>query len=70
MPCCAAAGVGVLSWGAPSLRLASAVWLGLLGVVVALSKGEMFFHALVLVVAVGAGVSAAVLGCLAYVRAG
>jgi hypothetical protein len=78
----AAAGVGVLRWGAPSLRLASAVWLGLLGVAVALSKGEMFFHALVLsalpgtamrvaaVVAIGAGASAAVLGCDAYVRAG
>jgi hypothetical protein len=78
----AAAGVGVLCWGAASLRLASAVWLGLLGAAVALSKGEMFFHALVLsalpgtamrvasVVAVGTGASAAVLGCLAYVRAG
>lgn len=78
----AAAGVGVLRWGAPSLRLASAVWLGLLGVAVALSKGEMFLHALVLsalpgtamrvaaVVAIGAGASGAVLGCVAYVRAG
>lgn len=78
----AAAGVGVLRWGAPSLRLASAVWLGLLGVAVALSKGEMFLHALVLsalpgtamrvaaVVAIGAGASGAVLGCFAYVRAG
>ena len=58
------------------------MWLGLLGVAVALSKGEMFFHALVLsalpgtamrvaaVVAIGAGASAAVLGCVAYVRAG
>jgi len=46
------------------------------------SKGEMFFHALVLsalpgtamriaaAVAVGSGASGAVLGCLAYVRAG
>lgn len=78
----AAAGVGVLRWGASSLRLAAALWLSLLGLAVALSKGEMFFHALVLsalpgtamrvaaVVAVGAGASGAVLGCLAYVRTG
>jgi len=49
---------------------------------VGVSKGEMFFHALVLsalpgtamriaaAVAVGSGASGAVLGCLAYVRAG
>jgi hypothetical protein len=78
----AAAGVGVLRWGASSLRLASAVWLSLLGVAVGLSKGEMFFHALVLSalpgtairiaagVAVAAGAAGTVHGCLAYVRAG
>lgn len=78
----AAAGVGVLCWGASSLRLASAVWLGLLGAAIGLSKGEMFFHALVLsalpgtamriaaVLAVGSGACGAVLGCLAYIRAG
>jgi hypothetical protein len=78
----AAAGVGVLRWGPSSLQVASAVWLSLVGLAVGLSKGQMFFHALVLsavpgtamrvaaVVAVGAGVSGAVLGCLAYVRAG
>jgi hypothetical protein len=77
-----AAGVGVLQWGPSTLRLASSVWLSLLGLAVGLSKGEMFFHALVLaalpgtamriagVVAVAAGASGAVLGCLAYVRAG
>ena len=69
-------------WGPSSLRLAAAVWLSLLGLAVGLSKGEVFFHALVLsslpgaatriaaVVAIGAGVAGAVLGCLAYVRAG
>jgi len=77
-----AAGIGVLRWGAPGLRLASAVWLGLVGLAVGLSKGEVFLHALVLsalpgqatraavVVGVGSGIVAAVLGCLAYVRAG
>jgi hypothetical protein len=78
----AAAGVGVLRWGPSSLRLAAAVWLSLVGLAIGLSKGEMFFHALVLsslpgtatriaaVVAIGAGSSGAVLGCLAYLRAG
>lgn len=75
-----AAGLGVLRWGPPAARLPSALWLGLVGLAVGLSKGQVFLHALVLsalpgtvvrlgaTIAIGAGLSAAVAGCIAYVR--
>jgi hypothetical protein len=60
----------------------AALWLSLLGLAVGLSKGEMFFHALVLsalpgtamrvfdVAAVAAGVAGAVSASITYARAG
>jgi len=75
-----AAGLGVLRWGPPAARLPSALWLGLVGLAVGLSKGQVFLHALVLsalpgtvvrlgaTVAIGAGLAATVTGCVAYVR--
>jgi hypothetical protein len=74
------AGLGVLRWGPPAARLPSALWLGLVGLAVGLSKGQVFLHALVLSalpgtvvrlgasIAIGAGLGAAVTGCVAYVR--
>jgi hypothetical protein len=65
------AGFGVLRWGPPAGRLPSVLWLGLVGLAVGLSRGEVFLHALVLsavpstlarvlaAVAIGAGVAAA-----------
>jgi hypothetical protein len=74
------AGLGVLRWGPPAARLPGALWLGLVGLAVGLSKGQVFLHALVLsalsgtavrlgaTIAIGAGLAATVTGCLAYVR--
>ncbi|HEY4411589.1 MAG TPA: hypothetical protein VGN06_01205, partial [Gaiellaceae bacterium] len=75
-----AAGVGALRLGPPAARIPSAAWLGLVGLAVGLSKGQVFLHALVLsalpgtvvrlgaTIAIGAGLAGAVTGCLAYVR--
>ena len=75
------AGIGVLRWGPPAARLPSAAWLGLVGLAVGLSKGQVFLHALVLAalpgtlvrvaaaVAIGAGLAGAAAACVAYVRA-
>lgn len=75
-----AAGLGVLRFGPPVARLPSAAWLGLVGLAVGLSKGQVFLHALVLsalpgtvvrlaaAVAIGAGLAAAVAACVSYVR--
>jgi hypothetical protein len=74
------AGLGVLRWGPPVARLPSAMWLGLVAVAIGLSKGPIFFHAIVLAVlpaspvrglttiAIGAGTAAAVAGCVVYAR--
>lgn len=74
------AGVGVMRWGPPAARLPSAAWLGVVGLAVGLSKGQVFLHALVLstlpgtatralaAAAVGAGLAAAGLAGARYLR--
>jgi hypothetical protein len=74
----AAVGFGMLIWARPSAHVAAVVGLGLLSVAVGLSKGQVFFHPLVLSVlpssfarlcvslAIGAGTAAAVLGVFSY----
>jgi hypothetical protein len=73
-----AVGLWVLLRGAKHLRLAGAIGVGLVGVAVGLLAGPVFLHPIVLAVlpgtivrllvvaAIGAGLSAAVLGCLFY----
>jgi hypothetical protein len=75
-----AAGLGVLRWGPPVARLPSIAWLGLVGLAVGLSKGQVFLHSLVLSalpgtivrlaasVAIGAGLAGAVAAYVSYVR--
>jgi hypothetical protein len=77
-----AVGLGVLWRGPDSLHVGAAVGLGLVSLAVGLLKGAVFFHPVVLavlpdtvmrllvLVAIGAGLNAAVLGCLFFVEAG
>jgi hypothetical protein len=69
-----AVGLAVLWRGPPGLHVAAAIWLGLVSVAVALLEGAVFLHPIVLAIlpgtvmrllvitALGAGLSAAVLG--------
>jgi hypothetical protein len=75
-----AVGLGLLVWASASVKLYAAVGVGLLAVAVGLSKGEAFFHPIVLSVilsdatrtglalAIGSGLGATILGCTSYVR--
>jgi hypothetical protein len=75
-----AVGLGVLLWGRRQLHLGAAIGLGLLGLAVGISEGSIFLHPIVLsilpatairivvVAAIGAGLDAAVLGCVYYVQ--
>jgi hypothetical protein len=74
-----AVGLGVLRWGPRNLHVGAAIGSGLVGVAVGLSKGAVFLHPIVLailpgtvirvlvVAALGAGLTAAILGCAFYV---
>jgi hypothetical protein len=69
-----AIGIGVLAWGRPSARAPATIGLGAISAAVGLSKGAVFLHPIVLsvvpgtparllvTVAIGAGVAAAVAG--------
>jgi len=73
-----AIGIGVLLRGPPRWHLPAAIGLGLLAAAVGISKGQIFFHPLVLavvpgsvvrllaIVAIGAGFAAAALGGVIY----
>jgi hypothetical protein len=74
-----AVGLGVLIRGPENLHVAAAIGLGLLGLAVGLLNGAVFLHPIVLailpstvtrllvVAAIGAGLTAAALGCMFYV---
>jgi hypothetical protein len=74
-----AVGLGMLLRGPPHLHVGAAIGSGLVGVAVGLSKGAVFLHPIVLailpgtairvlvVMAIGAGLAAAALGCMVYV---
>jgi hypothetical protein len=76
-----AVGLGVLLRGRPNLHVGAAIGVGLVAVAVGLTVGAVFFHPIVLailpatvtrlvtVVAIGAGLDAALLGCMFYVNA-
>jgi len=73
-----AAGVGVILRGPQTLHVAAAIWTGLVSVAVELLNVPIFLHPIVFAVlpavimrllvatALGAGVSAAVVGCLLF----
>jgi hypothetical protein len=73
-----AVGVAVMWRGARNLHVAAAIWLGLVSVAVGLLEGAVFLHPIVLgvlpgtimrllvVTALGAGASAAALGCTLF----
>jgi hypothetical protein len=73
-----AVGLGLLLWLPANVKLYAAVGVGLLAVAVGLSKGEAFFHPIVLSVipsdgsraalalAIGSGLGATILGCTDY----
>jgi hypothetical protein len=75
-----AVGLGVLLRGPENFHVGAAIGSGLVGVAVGLSKGAVFLHPIVLailpgtvtrllvVAAIGAGLNAAMLGCLFYVE--
>lgn len=75
-----AVGLGVLLRGPENLHVGAAIGSGLVGLAVGLSKGAIFLHPIVLaslpstvtrlvvIAAIGAGLSAAALGCMCYVE--
>ncbi len=75
-----AVGLGMLLRGPENLQVPAAIGVGLLGLAVGLIKGAVFLHPIVLAIlpatatrvvvlaAIGAGLTAAALGCMSYVE--